>query len=1290
MAIYEAGFFQNLKKILGDMFHQKKLAEVAIDAQKALHAKNKAETKKSREDEEKQKEERDKKRDYHKAESAEIDKARVDVARSQRAVEVVEKMKKIADRTNNPPPGAGYLVEGLNKDNAAIREIIAGSASAAEVVSNLLTKGNELHGSSRELIKQAQRLSYEAEKQGKLNEINDVLVAISERAKNLLHEELIVRQHEARQRRERGPENIAELLRQDPGIVINPQESADLQDVDPNKQNAAVESLVTKKRDVQQTQADWVQKAVPADSSVSVTKVVAPIDEIWGEVERREASGRPLSTDELVNLDTKIRETENKLFPKDVPSGTESYARAVQSIKAHSEERLNALAQKLSERLASEAPRVREGITNQEEFLMEVVRHKGRLGEQFKYNPEMEKLFFSLTPEGGRFRNRVFLKIHSPIISDQRNSSHDNFGLYERSDFTQFIDMLRIGLGKTTNEKTGESLGQGWADYYNNLSNTIRQARDLDFWASQPAATIENFNKSLGMFQNEFTSHAISLPAVSAAFRAYEATLRSIQDSNDGYIPPAMIEYVANNKGSFWDQRSKEMLKQMVALGAVPELERDSRSYFDSTEADNHTLKLKRDGSGKAIPMRKEDLSEDELNMYMVLAKGFGMASARYLEIFATTRVPGSDHPEMGLDFFHSMPYEGLAKSLNYFNTYVSKWKIGSYKYFHLMNMLVPSDKKKMTINPDDSTEGMKAFMAYQDGTFEEKFGKAAKRFIDSTNFSGISSAIGKDTLWRQYDSSIRWSDRMKEYLGGPTQIALSGRLVKEKVKDIFVVSKYREKYRQEVIARNNKQPGLNLPTVGSGFDKLWEEYGKSKYSTVILQEWDELNGKHPLGKGLFHIMTTYGKKHTPLAAETHHLLEKYETAFKARVWVEMAMRNPLVVAHNLKINAPIKGAAEGKKIKLHKLLVEEILGIPPEDTKYGEMYGKSGFGATPTQKQTDYIKNVLLLEGDIAAVRQTAINEGRDLTIEDFNIISDPARRSNALKYWEKVRLAILGSSDIGQAERLYEKFGLKLLENGQDYAWDNHKIHGINGTLNGLQRQIGNVGTLKTETGETVALPFLLNKAINTSWDWILGTDDMAMEKMDWMNLGSRHWIRRGGDIAAHEAGGNGFVNYMMKGLLPTPDKHECAKLLTEMRDAYSGDMIEVGWSMAGNLAYMTDRLYAWDWARMGSSAQIDIWKTRRKVAAWLANERREWWDTIEHADVIPPHSYFYYYDTPGDKTDIHTLRKICHAENDDVWKEILLLGALIAIAITIYNALTAPMEDEEGSGGGGKGHH
>ncbi len=1259
--------------------HKLKMGEAEAIAKWEQQRQRQYETRARREEDERWKEEEEKTRAYHQARSGEVKEVELQLARAQRSSEVKNKLDEVINNTDKVPEGADYLVRVFSQYADTLKDLIDQNPAVAEVIDIFLSRGRELHGSAIELIREAQKFSYEANKTeiGKRGELNDVFAAISGRVQELVWEEFQTARRINKQNKREGPNSYAELFGTEKGIVMTDSEKAafgkleyDGQNINweatKNAWNQVIDSLIkTPRPEVPGRDTDWLKRRVSPEQKVA-GKAVASIDAIWSEIERRETTGaEPLSVEELCEFDRRLREAESKEFPKDVPANSEAYNQAVRSIRQYSEERLNALSEKLKERLRTQTPSVAEGIVDEEKFLLAMARHKGRLGDLLAQNPEMEKLFLGTGERSGRFRNRVFLKIHSSVINDQRNSSHDNFGLYERSDFTSFVDLLRIGLGKITIPETGESLGQAWADYYNNLSNAIRQSRDIDFWASQPGASIENFNKSLGMFQNEYTSHAMSIPAVIAAFRAYETTLRSIMTSNDGYIPPALIEYNAAKKGSFWDQRSREMLKNMIAMGVVQDLARDPVTYLHQVEADGKTLRL-----GESLNRYPPD--DDELSMYMVLAKGFGMASARFLEMFANSRIPGSDHPERGMPGFRSIPYEGIARALNYMSTFIHKWRIGGYKYFYLFNQLVEPNKR---LRLGDSKEATEAYMLYMSDPqkFKEKFGERAKRFIDSTNFSGISSAIGKHTLFRQFDSTIALNDRQREWLGGPTRLVLSGIYASEAAKNFLIINKYKEMYRQQIIRKNQKE-GTHLPTSGSGFDKLWQEYGQPQYSGAIFRDFDSIRDRGP-GKG---------RPHTKLAHEYDHLQQAFQTALKARIWVEMTMRNPLVVAHNLKVDFPVVGF-EGrqirpKQVKLHNKLVQEILGIPPEDTKYGEMYGKSAYATSPTKRQEDYMIAVMTLEGDLAAVRELAINnEGgsRDLTEADFErVIKDPTRREHALTYWRKVREYVLGTADLSRAEELYRAFGLALAENGDNYEWDYEKIHHL------VKKDGSLAETIHGDHHRPIQLTKVFRDAVVSDPEWILGTDDMAFGKMDMLNLGSRHWLRRGGDINGHWNGGNAVTDYLMHGLVPNPDKHKLAEMLIKVRDAYSEDMIEVGWNVCANLAAMTSKIYSWDWKRLGSPAQLDIWGTRRNVAAWMANGRREFWDALEHADVLPPHGHFYYYDVP-DKTDIHHLRRQDRADNMHVIREIVALGMLLAVAITIYRALTAPSEEEEGGG-------
>ena len=167
--------------------------------------------------------------------------------------------------------------------------------------------------------------------------------------------------------------------------------------------------------------------------------------------------------------------------------------------------------------------------------------------------------------------------------------------------------------------------------------------------------------------------------------------------------------------------------------------------------------------------------------------------------------------------------------------------------------------------------------------------------------------------------------------------------------------------------------------------------------------------------------------------------------------------------------------------------------------------------------------------------------------------------------------------------------------------------------------------------------------------------------------------------------------MAEYVDVELSPNPDPHKLAEALLKIRKAYQGDDVGVGYRVAGALAYITGKLYEADPKRLYKSTAQDIWGTRRNVAAWLANGRRQFWDAMEHMDIIPPHGHFEHWSQgPGIRDvkymNIHELRHQNHADNTDVWLEIITLGILLATAITVWRAFTAKSEEEEGGGG----HH
>lgn len=1248
------GLFDRLKKMFDGLFHKKLIEDEAKKAQKKMLE---AEIHQARADEDRRKREEDERRAYRERSSGQEQVETLQAARQARVEEIKRNFDQFMQEEGRT--GSGYL-HGVIVDTHIqdrIKSLIEQSPGAANLIDALATKGVELHGNPTEIIKLCRALAFEAKKVNKLADISALTDAMSKQAVKLVKDTIEVYKKEARARGRREV-NAPIWLIDEFKTVLSEDDQRKLGDDSENIWSPVIQNLMTNPPEAQE--ASWTDvgnSSLGTSPNAPPTRLVQEMDNIWQEVEESEKSGQKLTVDKIQEIERKIYAAESFTFPKDVIPGTEAYNKTVVASNRFIQERLDRLGRKLAERLKSERPLVRQGITNTKEFLNEMVKNPGRLGQLLELNPEMEKLFVGNVSKeelsrSAEFRDQVFLTIHSQILTDRRSSSHENFGLYERADFTTFVNLLRSSMADRIRPATGMTYGQTWVEWYVSLSNTIRLSRDIDFWASQPGAKIDDFNKSLSLFQNEYSVQALSIPAVEQAFRAYEDSLQSIKDSNDGYIPPALVGYDPMHGISYWDQRSQEMLEKMIGMGVVHDAKREELSRFHMVEPDGNTIML--GDKLDLAKLKKEDPQDLKLNMYMTLAKGFGMASLRYLEMFANSKVPGSTQPGFGMGNFHSMPYEGVAMSLNYFSVMIHKWRFGSYKWLNFMNMLLPEKDKIRNI---DANEAMKAYVAYRDGTFKEKYGEKAKRLIDLLNFSGGSSAFGPPaTQWRFMDTTISWSDKQRELLGGPARIMYSKRFAGERVKDFLVTGKYKEAFR-------DKMREKNLPTSGTEFDRLWLEKGEPEVSHKIESEWEMLQKKHE--------------------KEIEHLTKQYQKAFTARVWVEMAMRNPLAVAHNTDIEVPDEVTGKPRKIKLHSFLAQKILGIPLEDTKYGEVAGKAAPYASPTETQRRFMAEVMDLEGDLAAVREQAIDKNRELELRDFDIIKDPKKKEHALQYWRMVKETMFGGLE---HEYLYDQLGLKLAENGEDYEINWEKIKKIDDVLRGLG-------------GQTTGLPEMegkirLNKEwVEKDWDLTFGSDDVAWRKMAILNLGPRQWVRRGGDAVAHYQGGVRAGSYLIDDLKPNPNPEDLAKALFEVRKAYEGDMVEAGWQVAGLLAHATARLYAFDYTKMGSMAQLEIWKTRRGVASWNANGRRRFFDALEHMDVLPPHgpkeSTYDVYSAYRIPHDIHELRKFNRAGNVSVWTEIIALGVALAIAITLYRALTAPSEEEEGGGGGG-GHH
>lgn len=1219
---------------------------------------------------------------------------------------------------------AAYLNRYLEDPQAwqALNDLIEAHDGVADIIHELAKSDDSVHGNPQFLLRLSGELLYEAhraERQG-IDNAKEVIEPLMRAIKDQVSRNWLA--EGKRQKNIRGEEfNERKWVA---GVLGVSEERA--REIIEN--NQLPEQIYSKVNEIlAQVDEEQIPESLPGETrpwteagreplGEDVTppeEFITQVNKLWRKVETEAGKGK-LGYRELNNYQDELLELEHDAYPAAVYADTEAYNAAIRKLHDEVEGKLNALGQRAVQLLEREGPPLSVGKVTKEEFLKKMGEpgYFGRGILQSLDNPENKELldlFVGHSEESQKFRDQVFLKLHTGVLTFKRDSSQDTFGLYQRGDFDSFISFLKNRMPHRIDKKTGNTVAMAVTTHYTNLSNAIRLSRDIDYNASQPGADIQILQRIAALYQNEYVIEAMSIPAVEQAYRCIEDTLTLIKDANDGYIPPGLIEYDAVGRTSYLDDQAQVMLKKIAENLQVYDIKRDEdNSFLHVVEKDGRTIAIDRDRPDKMRDMIREDHEGLQLAMYMTLAKGFHMGTARLLEMIANSKVPGSDHPVDGMPGFHSMAgYEGVASALNYMSLVIEKFKIGGFKYFHLMNMMLPKDQH-LPVDSINAREAVEVYLAYRDGTLAEKFPNA-KRLLDLTNFSKISSALGSVSIWRYLDATIDWSDKALELLGGPVRIILSKNYAEKKIKEFLVINSFKVLYRGQIEAENRKLRDEGkaeeelLPEVGPRFDALWESQGQRQYQNQINAKLDQLAGKTAKGKVLHH---------TKEKEAFEEWVKKYRLAYNARIWTETVMRNPIVVAHNVQLDVPTIGFDEErgekrgkyKKTSLHSLIAQEIFGVPPEDFQYatvleekanGELVlrQKAGKYTSPTEEQKRYLNELLDLEGDMASVREVAIREQRDLTLDDFDDAiqgeNEEVRRKRAKRYWDLCRQAVLGSADLGRANELYETVGLTFPKDGSfvaDYKIDWKKIDNIEDTLDEkFKKEIKfDVPGFVTSKVKDSKHPLVLNQEfLAKDWDWMFGTNDMALRQMDLMNLGSRSWFRRVGiDIPAHMQGSQLIGTYIDQ-INPQPNDEFLQKTLKDIVNAYAGDDIMRGWEVGGMLSFATDKIYAFDPLRLGSYAQKEIWKEMIGVDAWGPNRRYKWWHGVRQNDIIPPHGHDFYYNLDH-QFNVHALERASQTTLRNLILEMILIGMLSATVIMAYRALSAKSEEDEGSGG------
>lgn len=244
--------------------------------------------------------------------------------------------------------------------------------------------------------------------------------------------------------------------------------------------------------------------------------------------------------------------------------------------------------------LSPEVRPVNVNTQNPKEFLSAMEEYPGRLAKILNKFPEMKSLINNDSKEGQSFRLDVFLRIHTQLLMQPGMRSVELFGLYEKSDMDAFIKTLTLG-------KTGQE-AKNTETEWRQLSEAITRSHDVNYWQMQPGSNMDNFSRSLKLFQECYSNKAFSQPAVNLALKAYEKTLEEIRNANNGRVPKEFMAYARQGLQSNWDDvTSGELLKRQISM------QTDNAGHFES-------------------------------KMYLTLAKAEGIASGRFAEIIAGKR----------------------------------------------------------------------------------------------------------------------------------------------------------------------------------------------------------------------------------------------------------------------------------------------------------------------------------------------------------------------------------------------------------------------------------------------------------------------------------------------------------------------------------------------------------------------------------------------------------------------------------------------------------------------------
>lgn len=996
----------------------------------------------------------------------------------------------------------------------------------------------------------------------------------------------------------------------------------------------------------------------------------------------------------------------------------------------------------------------------------EVDKFTKRYNNMQRANEKLAKLFIEKFPQEGRFyrmgpdqlknlekamhespqlMDYYFYKILEPILYNEHLESHrELYNLYTQGDMEAFLEIV---LHKR--DAQGRNVGKDLVSYYTTLKNTILQSHDMDYYAAHPVQDMKEFITSTAMFTNQFINFAHQDPMTALAKRAYEVALLQIREDHNGYIPREYLSWDRGRMVSKLDARVEKIVKDAIRNGQLyhekidPVTGKPDPNRFGRVRADDNPYTLDELYGGQ--PPQSDDwrrqLGDLKLSAALKQAKGLALVDMRLLEIIARSKGAGSDM-EMTKDgnyafgpneAFNSVPYENIVRHIEPIIHHFSRWKIAREEYLPFFSMMITG--KDHTWSAEKIHRLIELHLDGDHERMRKEFGDDIDtRLLATDNPFSFSGMWGTMTGWRIADGTVGWDDWEREKYSTANKLMTVGdRFIRQgdhyhhekpgeehnvnyaagrankKVGDYFMYSDdkykgadgktarqltdaFKEQYRESL--RNSRDFDLmRIAASDEEFELKWETSGLNQKEPKSGKSYKALLGAH-----LDSI-----RKNPHVEMEIKELEMKLERAYRARIWVQAAMRSPLIVAREWK--AKYKIAGYDREGPIRKKIIYDLLGIDIDEIN------RIG---SPTVEEIAILDRVTDLEAAVFSVQQTALKENRDLEDADFDVLRTRAKTPEEIQiaayardYWKSVQNYMLG--DHKTAQKWYEKIGIEDADKNKLEGLRSHKINWHNIHAISLDKHKSSI----FENPEGFTSKLMTSKTIDRDWRYLFSTEDMAWEYINMGAYGDRNPIRRAGDLGAHYGFNNKFEELLVNVLSGHLDKEAFIKVMREMWNAMSGDAGDPATDACSRVFYTTLQMYRkfdkyWKIPLVGPVLGIvqpgSVMQTifgNLHADAFGPNKLLELVQMGEAARIFPPHvksnltgkmkgSYPVYAGMPKPNWDAHKMEVLLQATPQDAIYEMITMGVLIAIAITIWRAVTAKDEESEGGGGGGGSGH